>query len=62
MKKTKILKSVVSIICAVALILSINVVTVTVDAATTYNSAVVNAIIEGLKAFKTRIDLAKYNL
>ena len=62
MKKTKILKSVVSIICTVALILSINVVTVTVDAATTYNSAVVNAIIEGLKAFKTRIDLAKYNL
>ncbi|MGN0113806.1 MAG: hypothetical protein ACI396_00600, partial [Acutalibacteraceae bacterium] len=62
MKLTRAFKALISLICAVALIMSINVATVTVDAATNYNSAAVNAIIDGLKTLKTRIDLSKYNI
>lgn len=62
MKKSRILKRVVSLACIIALILSINAVTVTVEAATNYNSAAATAIIDGLKKLTTRIDLTKYNL
>ena len=62
MKLTKTFKSIISLICAVALIMSLGVTSLTAEAAPDTYSAAVSAIINGLKDGVSSIDVSKYNV
>lgn len=60
MKKS--FKTAISLICAVALIMSVSAVTVSAESLSENLSAVVSEIISGIKSCKNSIDISKYNV